>query len=29
GGPGSAAVCCNDILEPYLPVPTVNHDPSG
>ncbi len=26
GGPGSAAVCCNDILEPYLPVPTVNHD---
>jgi len=26
GGPGSAAVCCNDILEPYLPVPTINHD---
>ena len=28
GGPGSAAVCCNDLLEPYLPVPTIDYDKS-
>jgi glycine dehydrogenase subunit 2 len=26
GGPGAGAVCCNDILEPYLPIPTIEYD---
>jgi glycine dehydrogenase subunit 2 len=26
GGPGSASVSCNEILEPYLPVPTIDYD---
>ncbi len=26
GGPGSGSVSCNEVLEPYLPVPTIEYD---
>ena len=26
GGPGAASVSCNDLLEPYLPIPTIDYD---
>ena len=26
GGPGSGAICCSDVLEPYLPIPIIKYD---
>ncbi len=29
GGPGSGVVCCNEVLEPFLPVPILSKDSNG
>ncbi len=29
GGPGSGVVCCNELLEPFLPVPILSKDSNG
>lgn len=29
GGPGAGVVCCNEILEPFLPVPILSKDKDG